>query len=103
MPFFVYSFVTDSGEIVKDMGKYPSIDELYDDLTRLGGELYSVVALPEFVEPIYKGIVVGKPKPKDIAEFVRNVATYLESGVSVQEALEDLSAVMIIKNLLETD
>ena len=91
MPFFVYSFVTDSGEIVKDMGKYPSIDELYDDLTRLGGELYSVVALPEFVEPIYKGIVVGKPKPKDIAEFVRNVATYLESGVSVQEALEDLS------------
>ncbi len=91
MPFFVYSFVTDSGEIIKDMGKYPSIDELYNDLSRLGGELYSVVALPEFIEPIYKGIVIGKPKLKDIAEFVRNVATYLESGVSVQEALEDLS------------
>ncbi len=91
MPFFVYSFLTDSGEIVKDMGNYPSIDELYEDLSRLGGELYRVVALPEFIEPIYKGIVVGKPKLKDIAEFVRNVATYLESGVSVQEALEDLS------------
>ncbi len=91
MPFFVYSFLTDSGEIVKDMGNYPSIDELYEDLSRLGGELYRVVALPEFIEPIYKGIVVGKPRLKDIAEFVRNVATYLESGVSVQEALEDLS------------
>jgi len=91
MPFFVYSFVADSGEIVKDMGKYPSVDELYSDLSRLGGELYRVVALPEFVEPVYKGIVIGKPKLNDIAEFVRNVATYLESGVSIQEALEDLS------------
>ncbi len=90
MGFFVYSFMTETGDIVKDMGNYESVYELYEHLESSGKEIYRVFELPDFLEPIYKYVAIGRAKLKDISEFVRNLSVYMESGIAVQGALEDL-------------
>ncbi len=90
MAFFLYSFVGDSGDIEKDIGNYESIDELFEYIESNGKELYKFLELPDFLGSVYKYIVIGKPKLKDIAEFIRNIAVYLESGIAIQGALSDL-------------
>ncbi|WP_035587026.1 type II secretion system F family protein [Hippea jasoniae] len=90
MPFFVYSFVSEDGSIIKQMGSFDSVDELYTHIESRGGMLYRVFEVPSPLEGIYKGIVIGKAKLKDISEFVRGVAVYLESGISIRAALEDI-------------
>ncbi|WP_022671046.1 type II secretion system F family protein [Hippea alviniae] len=90
MALFIYSFITKEGEIRKESDEFESIEALYEHIDTIGGTLYKVFEVPSVLESIYKSIVIGKPKLKDISEFIRGVSVYLESGVSIQYALKDL-------------
>ncbi len=90
MAFFVYSFVTSEGIMERSTGTFGTIDELYNKIELNGGSIYKAVNLPSFFETLYKAIVIGKAKPKDISEFVRNISVYLEGGISIQDAVTDL-------------
>ncbi len=90
MGFFIYSFLTESGDISKDIGSYESVDELYEHVESAGKELYSFFEIPDFLAPAYRYFTIGKPKLRDISEFIRNISVYLESGIAIQGALDDL-------------
>jgi len=90
MALFIYSFITKEGEIRKGSDEFESIEALYDHIDAVGGTLYRVFEVPPIFENLYKFIAIGKPKLKDISEFIRGISVYLESGVSIQYALKDL-------------
>ncbi len=90
MPFFIYSFITDEGSIVRNSGEYESIEKLYDYVESSGNSIYKVRAIPPYLSSAYKYITVGKAKDKEISEFIRNLSMYLEGGVALQDALSEL-------------
>ena len=90
MAFFIYSFITEDGKIVKDRGYYESVEDLYNHIESNGNSIYKIVNLPSFFVSAYNYISIGKAKLKDISEFIRNLSNYLEGGLSIQDAIVDL-------------
>ncbi len=91
MTFFFYSFLSNDGKIVKRFGSFDSLEELYNKAEAQGNSIYNAVVLPSWFEAIYKIIVIGKAKLREISEFVRNLSTYISGGLSIQDAIEDLN------------
>lgn len=90
MAFFIYSFITGNGKMERSTGTFGTIDELYNQIELNGDSIYRAISLPSFFELLYKTVIIGSVKPKDIAEFIRNISVYLDGGISVQDAVTDL-------------
>ncbi len=89
MSWIIYSAITADGDIVRRSGRFDNIDVLDQDLTRSGEEVINFFELPDVVYHIRQW-VIGRLRPREVAEFCSMLSMYVSGGVDLQSALIDM-------------
>ncbi|MCC6026783.1 MAG: type II secretion system F family protein [Caldimicrobium sp.] len=86
MPLYKYKALLPDGTIVKSEGMYESPEELFEELRLEGVLLLEYTKKREIFLPFF----FKKIKRKELADFLHQLSVYLNSGISIISALEDI-------------
>jgi type II secretory pathway component PulF len=86
MPLYKYKALLSDGSIAKGEGMYESPEELFEELRFEGALLLEYAKKRE----IFLSFFFKRIKRKELAGFLHQLSIYLDSGVSIISALEDI-------------
>ena len=86
MPLYKYKALLPDGSIAKGEGMYESPEELFEELRIEGALLLEYAKKRE----ISLSFFFKRIKRKELADFLHQLSVYLDSGISIISALEDI-------------